>query len=64
MERKYSERSNGNPKSQSGRIQGHIQYEDRSTGDMSQQDKLDEGVSSLEPFERQMEDYLLPRTML
>jgi len=61
MERKYSNRSNGNPKSQKGRNKGHVRYEDEPTGDMSRQDKLDEGVSSLEPFERQDSDYLFPR---
>ncbi len=63
MERKYSNRSNGNPKSQKGRNKSYVRYENEDTGNMSQQDKLDEGVGSLEPFDRQDDDYLYPRIM-
>lgn len=63
MKREYSHRSNGDPKSQKGRNKTHVRYDNEDTGNMSLQDKLDEGVESLEPFNRQDDDYLYPRIM-
>lgn len=59
---KYSNRSNGNCKDQNCRTGGgshstDIRYDNEPTGDTSQQDLMDVGVSSREPFERQPEDY-------
>lgn len=59
---KYSHRSNGNCQCQNCRTGGgshgqNIRLNNEATGNASQQDLLDEGVSSREPFERQMEDY-------
>lgn len=57
---KYSHRSNGNPKDQSGRNQTQARYDNEPTGEMSEQDMLEEGVSSKEPFDRQASDYIYP----
>lgn len=58
----YSHRSNGNPKSQSARTGGgcygdKIRYDNEATGPATEQDLLEEGVSSREPFDPQVDDY-------
>ena len=55
---KYSHHSNGNCKCQNCRTTGgNIRHDNEPTGNASQQDLLEEGVSSREPFDRQMDDY-------
>lgn len=54
---KYSHRSNGNCQCQSCRTKDRVRYDNEATGNASTQDLLDEGVSSREPFDRQMDDY-------
>lgn len=59
---KYSHRSNGNCKCQNCRTGGgshsqNIRMNNESTGNASTQDLLEEGVSSREPFDRQLDDF-------
>ena len=59
IDQQYSHRSNGNPKTQSGRNKANARYDNEPTGEMSEQDLLEEGVSSKEPFDRPMNDYYM-----
>jgi len=68
MDQKYSHRSNGNPKSQSGRTGGgrcgqKVRSENESTGDMSDSEMIGEGVSHKEPFDYQIDDLSVYPTM-
>jgi len=61
VEEKYSHKSNGNCTSQNDRTGGgrygqRVRSENEPTGNMSQSEMMDEGVSHKEPFERQAED--------
>ena len=55
---KYSHQSNGNCKCQNCRNKGIARYENNPTGEMSQSEMINEGVSHKEPFDRVFEgDY-------
>lgn len=59
---KYSHRSNGNCKCQNCRTGGgshsqNIRMSNEPTGNTSTQDLLETGVSSREPFDRQLDDF-------
>jgi len=61
VEEKYSHRSNGNCKCQNCRTGGgsngqEVRYDNESSGNMSNSEMINEGVSHKEPFERQVED--------